>query len=346
MSRTAVPKANSTVAEGEGTPVSRLLKFLGCCALAIGGAFALAPPAGAQGAYPSHPVTMVVPYPAGGSADILARTLGQKLAERLGQPVVIDNRAGAGTAIGARHVAGTPADGYTLLMGTVSSQAINPAMNKVGYDPVKDFTPVAPLASIPFVLVAHPSFAGKSVADVIAQAKAKPGELSYASAGLGTSNHLAGELLASAAGIRLLHVPYKGSAPALNDVVAGHLPLMFDLQATALPYVQSGKLKALALTGRTRSALLPDVPTAIESGLPGYEVSAWFGVFAPAGLATPVLERLNSDINAVLKAPEMQKRLQELGAEPEQGSAQAFAEFTRNEAAKWSAVVKKAGLVQ
>jgi tripartite-type tricarboxylate transporter receptor subunit TctC len=205
---------------------------------------------------------------------------------------------------------------------------------------------VAPLASIPFVLVAHPSFPGRSVADVIAQAKAKPGELSYASAGLGTSNHLAGELLASAAGIRLLHVPYKGSAPALNDVVAGHLPLMFDLQATALPYVQSGKLKALAVTGRTRSALLPDVPTAIESGLPGYEVSAWFGVFAPAGLPAPVLERLNSDINAVLKAPEMQKRLQELGAEPEQGSAEVFANFTRSEAAKWSAVVKKAGLVQ
>ncbi|VTU33890.1 Argininosuccinate lyase [Variovorax sp. PBL-H6] len=326
--------------------MARLLKILGCCALALAGAFVLAPPAGAQGAYPGHPVTMVVPYPAGGSADILARTLGQKLAERLGQPVVIDNRAGAGTAIGAKHVAGAPADGYTLLMGTVSSQAINPAMNKVGYDPVKDFTPVAPLASIPFVLVAHPSFPGKSVADVIAQAKARPGELSYASAGLGTSNHLAGELLASAAGIRLLHVPYKGSAPALNDVVAGHLPLMFDLQATALPYVQSGKLKALALTGRARSALLPDVPTAIESGLPGYEVSAWFGVFAPAGLPAPVLERLNSDINAVLKAPEMQKRLQELGAEPEQGSAEAFAKFTRDEAAKWSAVVKKAGLVQ
>ena len=321
-----------------------LMKILGYCALAVAGAIALAPPAGAQGAYPNRPVTMVVPYPAGGSADILARTIGQKLGERLGQPVVIDNRAGAGTAIGAKHVAAAPPDGYTLLMGTVSSQAINPAMNKVGYDPVKDFTPVAPLASIPFVLVAHPSFAGRSVADVIAQAKAKSGELSYASAGLGTSNHLAGELLASAAGIKLLHVPYKGSAPALNDVVAGHLPLMFDLQATALPYVQSGKLKALAVTGRTRSSLLPDVPTVIESGLPGYEVSAWFGVFAPAGLPRPVLDRLNADISAVLQAPEMRKRLQELGAEPEQGSAEAFAKFTRAEATKWSGVLKNAGL--
>ncbi|OUL99967.1 ABC transporter substrate-binding protein [Variovorax sp. JS1663] len=322
------------------------MRILGCSALAVAGAVALAPPVGAQGAYPTRPVTMVVPYPAGGSADILARTVGQKLGERLGQPVVIDNRAGAGTAIGAKHVAGAPADGYTLLMGTVSSQAINPAMNKVGYDPVKDFTPVAPLASIPFVLVAHPSFAGKSVADVIAQARAKAGELSYASAGPGTSNHLAGELLASAAGIQLLHVPYKGSAPALNDVVAGHLPLMFDLQATALPYVRSGKLRALAVTGRTRSSLLPEVPTVIESGLPGYEVSAWFGVFAPADLPRPVLDRLHAEISAVLQAPEMQKRLQELGAEPEQGSADAFAKFTRAEATKWATVLKNAGLVQ
>ncbi|GAA4354839.1 tripartite tricarboxylate transporter substrate binding protein [Variovorax defluvii] len=323
-----------------------LMRNLGWSALAVAGAVALAPPAGAQGAYPNRPVTIVVPYPAGGSADILARTVGQKLGERLGQPVVIDNRAGAGTAIGAKHVAGAPADGYTLLLGTVSSQAINPAMNKVGYDPVKDFTPVAPLASIPFVLVAHPSFSGKSVADVIAQAKAKAGELSYASAGPGTSNHLAGELLASAAGIKLLHVPYKGSAPALNDVVAGHLPLMFDLQATAFPYVQSGKLKALAVTGPTRSSMLPAVPTVIESGLPGYEVSAWFGVFAPAGLPRPVLDRLHADISAVLQASEMRKRLQELGAEPEQGSADAFATFARAEAAKWSDVLRNAGLAQ
>jgi len=326
--------------------MNRLLKILGHSLLAAFGAVALAPPLHAQAPYPNHPVTMVVPYPAGGSADILARAVGQKLSELLGQPVVIDNRAGAGTAIGAKHVAGAPADGYTLLMGTVSSQAINPAMSKVGYDPLKDFTAVAPLASIPFVLVAHPSFGAKNVNDVIAQAKAKPGELSYASAGLGTSNHLAGELLASAAGIKLLHVPYKGSAPALNDVVAGHVPLMFDLQATALPYVQSGKLKALAVTGKTRSALLPEVPTAIESGLPGYEVTAWFGIFAPAGLPRPLLERLNAEIGAVLRMPDMQKRLQELGAVPEQGTADAFARFAHEEVGKWAVVVKSAGLAQ
>jgi tripartite-type tricarboxylate transporter receptor subunit TctC len=321
-----------------------LMRILGGCALAAGAAV-LAPPADAQDAYPSRPITMVVPYPAGGSADILARVVGQKLGERLGQPVVIDNRGGAGTAIGAKRVADAPADGYTLLMGTVSSQAINPAMNKVGYDPVKDFTPIAPVASIPFVLVANPSFPAKTVADVIALAKAQPGQLAYASAGIGTSNHLAGELLASAAGIQLLHVPYKGSAPALNDVVAGQVPLMFDLQATTLPYVQSGKLKALAVTGRTRSPLLPGVPTMIESGLPGWEVSAWFGVYAPAGLPTLIWDRLHAEISAVVQTPEMQKRLQQLGAQPEQSSADDFAKFTQAETVKWAAVIKRTGLL-
>ena len=188
-------------------------------ALVAGTAFAQS-----SGAYPNHPVTLVVPYPPGGSADVLARAIGQKLGERLGQPVVVENKAGAATAIGAKAVAHAPADGYTLLLGTVSSQAINPAMNKVGYDPVADFVPVAPLASIPFVFVANPAVPVSSVADVIALAKSKPGEIGYASAGPGTSNHLAGELFASEAKIKLLHVPYKGSAPALNDVLAGHVP--------------------------------------------------------------------------------------------------------------------------
>jgi tripartite-type tricarboxylate transporter receptor subunit TctC len=315
-----------------------------CVLLAAAGLLGIALTGHAQTAYPKHMITLVVPYPAGGSGDILARDVGQKLGERLGQVVVVENRGGAGTAIGARYVAAAAPDGYTLLLGTVSSQSINPAMTKVGYDPLKDFTAIAPLASIPFVLVANPALAAKTVADVVAMAKAKPGELTYASAGIGTSNHLAGELLASAAGVKMLHVPYKGSAPALTDVIAGHVPLMFDLQATALPYVQAGKLKALAVTGKTRSSLLPDVPTAIESGLPGYEVTAWFGVFAPAGLPRPILERLNTEITAVLKTPDMQKRLQDLGAEPDYGTPEAFAEFNRSEAVKWAAVVKSAGL--
>lgn len=299
----------------------------------------------AQTAYPTKPITLVVPYPAGGSADILARLLGQQLGERLGQPVRVDNRAGAGTAIGAKAVAGATADGYTLLMGTVSSQAINPAMNKVGYDPLKDFTAIAPLASIPFVLVTHPSFPASNVAELIAMAKASPGKVSYASAGPGTSNHLAGELLANAAHISLLHVPYKGSAPALNDVIAGHVPLMFDLQATALPYIQSGKLKALAVTGKERSLLLPNIATVREKNLPDYEVSAWFGIFAPAGLTPAISSRLHADITAVVQSPDMQKRLLDLGAQPETASANDYARYVREETGKWASVVKRAGLV-
>jgi len=309
------------------------------CAMAAFAAFAVqAQP------YPSHPIALVVPYPAGGSADILARTVGQKLGERLGQTVLVENKAGAGTAIGAKYVAGAPPDGYTLLLGTVSSQAINPAMNKVGYDPLKDFTAVAPVASIPFVLVANSSLPAASVGELIALSKSSPGKISYASAGIGTSNHLAGELLSGAAQISLLHVPYKGSAPALNDVMAGHVPLMFDLLATALPAVQAGKLKALAVTGKTRTPLLPGVPTAIESGLKDFEVSAWFGIFAPAGTPAAVVERLNADITAVVQLPEMQKRLRELGADPETGSAESYSRYVRSEAGKWADVVKKAGL--
>jgi tripartite-type tricarboxylate transporter receptor subunit TctC len=309
----------------------------------LAGVALLAPGAHAEG-YPARPVTLVVPYPPGGSADILARLVGQKLGERLGQPVVIENKAGAGTAIGAKAVAQSAPDGYTLLLGTVSSQAINPAMNKVGYDPLKDFVPISPLAAIPFVLVANPSLPVRSLPDVIAMAKAQPGKLAYASAGLGTSNHLAGELLASRAKVQLLHVPYKGSAPALTDVVGGQVPLMFDLITTSLPMLQSGKVKALAVTSRTRSALLPDVPTFAESGVPDYEVSAWFGVFAPAGTPQAVVARLNAELTPLLQSADMQKRLRDMGAEPETGTPDAYARYVRDEAHKWGAVVRQAGL--
>ncbi|TFZ04688.1 Bug family tripartite tricarboxylate transporter substrate binding protein [Ramlibacter rhizophilus] len=307
---------------------------------------ALVAPALHAQTWPAKPVTLVVPYPPGGSADILARTLGQKLGERIGQNVIVENKPGAGTAIGAKAVASSPADGYTLLLGTVSSQAINPAMNKVGYDPVKDFAAVSPVAAIPFVLVAHPSVPVKNVNDVLGMARAQPGKIGYASAGPGTSNHLAGELMASAGKVDLLHVPYKGSAPALNDVLSGHVPLMFDLLATALPNVQSGKLKPLAVTSRERSALLPEVPTARESGLPDYEVTAWFGIFAPAATPAPVVQKLNTELTAILKSPDIQKRLRDMGAEPETGSVQDYGTFVRAEADKWTGVVQKAGLVK
>ena len=303
----------------------------------------IAAPALAQG-FPDRPVTLVVPYPAGGSADILARTVGQKLAAQLGQPVVIENKGGAGTAIGARFVAEARPDGYTLLLGTVSSQAINPAMSKVGYDPVKDFVPVSALASIPFVLVAHPSAPYGSVAELLAAARQAPGSISYASAGPGTSNHLAGEMLASAAKLKLLHVPYRGSAPALADVLAGHVPLMFDLQTTSLPNIATHKLKPLAVTGSRRSPLLPEVPTVAESGLPGFEVSAWFGVFAPAKLPPPVLRQLSAAMAKVLEDPVLAQRLRDIGAEPDPRNAAQFTAYVGEEAGKYAAVMKTAGL--
>ena len=316
-------------------------------ALLLATAFAAqaqSPTPGSAQPYPAKAVSLVVPYPPGGSADILARALGQKLSERLGQPVVIDNKAGAGTAIGARAAATAVPDGHTLLLGTVSSHAINPAMTRVGYDPVKDFVAIAPVAAIPFVLVAHPSVPAAHLREMLEMARAKPGQVSYASAGAGTSNHLAGELLANSTQVNLMHVPYKGSAPALNDVVAGHVPFMFDLLTTALPNIQSGKLKPIAITSRQRNPLLPNVPTAQEGGVKDYEVSAWFGVFAPAGTPAAIVARLNADLTAIVQAPDMQKRLRDMGADPETATTEAFGRYVRDEALKWDAVVKRAGL--
>lgn len=301
-------------------------------------------PAFAQQTYPQKSITLVVPYPPGGSADILARALAPKLGERLGQAILIENRAGAGTAIGAKTVASALPDGYTLLLGTVSSNAINPAMTKVGYDPIKDFVAIAPVAAIPFVLVANPTFARNNVGELIAYAKVNPEKVSYASAGPGTSNHLAGVMLASAAQINLVHVPYKGSAPALNDVIGGHVPIMFDLMATAQPMIQAGKVKPLAVTSKGRASLLPQVPTMRESGLADYQVSAWFGIFGPAEIPVAIVNKLNLEITAVIKNPEMQKRLRELGAEPEAATPQEYERFVREEAAKWATVVKLANL--
>lgn len=300
--------------------------------------------AGLAQQYPDRPVHLVVPYPPGGSADVLARLLGQKLGERLGQSIVVENKAGAGTAVGTRAVATSKPDGYTLLMGTVSSHAINPAMNNVGYDPVADFAAITRMASIQFVLIAHPSLPVGNLADVVRMAKEKPHSISYSSAGPGTSNHLAGELFANAANVELLHVPYRGSSPALQDLVGGQVNLMFDLQATAEQYVKSGKVKALAVTGAQRSALLPDVPTVAESGYPGFEVNAWFGLFAPSGVPQAVVDKLNAHAVAVIQSPDFQQRLKAMGVVPESSTAPAFAEFVRNESAKWGGVVKRAGL--
>lgn len=320
----------------------RFMNKLSAAALMLAAAFGAA--AVHAQTYPTRPITLVVPYPPGGSADILARTIGEQLGARLGQPIVVENKAGAGTAIGARYVAEAKPDGYTLLMGTVSSQAINPAMSKVGYDPTKDFVAVGALTSIPFVLVANPAAPYNTVAELIAAAQRDGNRISYASAGPGTSNHLAGEMLAHAAQVSLLHVPYRGSAPALADVLANHVPLMFDLQTTALPNIKARKVKPLAVTGLQRSPLLPDVPTVAESGLPGFEVGAWFGLFAPARLPEPVLRQLSGTMAQILQSPAMAQRLRDIGAEPDARDAEAFAGYVRTEIARYAKTVKAAGL--
>ncbi len=295
--------------------------------------------------FPAKPLRFIVPFPPGGSADILARTIGQKMSEGLGQSVVIDNRPGAGTAIGAEATAKSAADGYTIMIGTVSSHAINPSLNaKLAYDPIRDFTPISPVASIPFALLVHPSLPAKNIEELIEVARSKPGVLNFSSAGNGTSNHLAGELFKSMARIDLVHIPYKGSAPALNDLLAGQVNMMFDLVLTAAPHVKAGTVRAVAVTGKARSGVLPNVRTIAESGLPGYEVSAWFGIFAPANVPSPIVQSLNKEVVRIMQLADVRERLASQGAEPMSGSSEAFAEFVRVELAKWSGVVKAAGM--
>jgi tripartite-type tricarboxylate transporter receptor subunit TctC len=316
-------------------------RAVAAAAVVLTAALALAGASGARAqAYPTHPVRLVVPYPAGGAADILARVIGQKLSERLGEPVIVENRPGAGTAIGAKFVAKAPPDGYTILMGTVSSHAINPALTKdVGYDPVADFAPISLVASLPFILDVNPSVPAHSVAELIALAKRQPGKLTFASAGIGTSNQLAGELFKSMAGIDIVHVPYRGSAPALEDVIAGHVTMMFDLTITSLPQIAAKQVRALAITTPRRSKLVPDLPTVAESGLPGYAVDAWFGLFAPAKTPDTVVSRLNAETVAVMSLPDVRASLAKQGAEPLTSTPADFARYVRSELAKWTKVV-------
>lgn len=293
--------------------------------------------------YPAKPVKLVVPYPPGGSADILARAIGQKLGDQLGQPVVVENRPGAGTAVGAEFVARSQPDGYTLLLGTVSSHAMNPALStKVGYDPVKDFSPIAPVATIPFVLLLHPSVPAQTVRDLVDYAKAQPGKINYSSAGNGTSNHLAGELFNLMAGIGMTHVPYKGSAPALQDLVAGQVQAMFDLLPTALPRIQAGSVKPVAVTSATRVPALPNVPTLKESGYADYEVTAWFGIFAAAGTPPAIVARLNEETARALASTELKDKLGLLGMQTMQGSPQSFSRLVASDFDKWRGVVRTA----
>ena len=294
--------------------------------------------------YPSRPVKIVVPFPAGGSNDIIARIVAQKLGERTGQTFLIENRAGAGGNIGADAVATSEPDGYTLLLTAPPPLTINAALYKsLPFDPARAFAPVALVASVPIVLAVHPSVEARNVKELIALAKAKPGTINFGSSGNGSTNHLAGELLKSMTGINIVHLPYRGAAPAMNDLIAGHIPMMFDNIPAVLPQVQAKAIRAIAVAGATRASALPDVPTVAESGVPGFEASAWFGLVAPAKTPAPALAKLESEIDAILKMPEVQKRFTELGAEPATISGAAFAKFLADETAKWTKIIQSSG---
>ncbi len=299
--------------------------------------------AGAQN-YPAKTITIIVPFAAGGTTDILARIVAQGMGSELGQPVVVDNRAGAGGNIGGQLAARAPADGYTLFMGTVGTHAINAALyKKMPFDPIKDFAPLTRVANVPNLLVANPSQPFKTVPELIAYAKAHPGKINFGSSGSGSSIHLSGELFKSMAKVDMQHVPYKGSAPAVTDLLGNQIAIMFDNMPSAIQHVRSGKLRAIAVTTATRSPELPDVPTVAESGVPGYEATSWFGMFAPAGTPAPVVAKLNATIVKVLAQPEIKKKLAEQGAEAAGETPEQFAAFIQKESVKWGKVVKESG---
>jgi tripartite-type tricarboxylate transporter receptor subunit TctC len=295
--------------------------------------------------YPARAVTIVVPFTPGGTTDMLARILGQKLSERLGKNFVIENKAGAGTVIGSNAVAKAPPDGYTLLMATSTPMAINATLHKnLPYNPATDLTPVGLVAESPFALIVHPSLPVNSVAELLTLAKAKPGELSYGSGGPGAPHHLFMELLKSMAGVNLTHVPYRGTLPALNDVVAGQIPLMFSDLAPALEMIKAGKVRAIAISSKQRVAALPDVPTVAESGLPGYEAVAWLGLAAPGDTPRPIVDKLFAEVRAIVAAPDVAAQIGRLGMTPMQNpSVDELKAFVLAEIVRWGEVVKVSG---
>jgi len=308
------------------------------------GALALAPLAAQAQAFPSKSLTMIVPFSPGGTTDILARVVGAFMAKDLGQPVIIDNRPGAGGNIGAQMVARAAPDGYTILMGTVGTHAINQSLyKKMPFDPIKDFAPITRVALVPNLLVANPSQPFKTVKELIAYAKANPGKVTFASSGSGTSIHLSGEMFQQMAGVEMQHIPYKGSAPALTDLLGGQTAIMFDNMPSVIGHVRAGKLRPIAVTTPTRSPALPDVPTIAESGVPNYSATSWFGILAPAATPAPIIAKLNASILKALADPEVKKKLAEQGAEPHGEKPEQFAEFIRSETAKWGQTVKVSG---
>lgn len=313
-------------------------------ALAAGGlpaASHAAAPAAAS--YPDKPLRLVVPFPPGGATDLLAREIGNALGARLHQSVVIDNRPGASGNLAAMAVARAPADGYTLLFGTFGSLAVNKSLyDKPGYDPLKDFAPVASVAYLPNVLVVNPSVPARSIDELLALARRDPGKLTYGSFGIGSSSHLAGELFTHLAGVDIRHVPYKGSAASMTDLLGGRITMMFDSISTALPFVREGRVRALAVTTERPSDQLPGVPTLAQAGVKGYELTAWFGVAAPAGTPRAVIDRLNADIVASLRQPDLAARLAQQGTVPFPSTPEQFGAYMRTQYEKWDGLIRSA----
>jgi tripartite-type tricarboxylate transporter receptor subunit TctC len=316
----------------------QLAKIL-CVLCAI--VFAVFDAAGAD-SYPSKPVKIVVPYTPGGGADILARTLAAALAPKIGQPVIVENRPGANTITGTEYVANSPPDGHTLLLVTASF-SINPSFYKLPYDSIHGFAPVALVALVPLLLVTNPAVPVNSVKDLIALAKAKPGELTFASYGSGSPAHLAGELFKSMVGVDMLHIPYKGSAPALADIVAGHVALSFSSMSPAVPLVKSGRLKAIAVSTAKRVSAMKEIPTIAQSGVPGYEVLAWNGIAAPAGTPKDVVAKLNKAIAEIVATTEFRDRISAQGFEPESSSPEEFSDLIQRDILKWAKVIRESG---
>ena len=308
--------------------------------LAVAGLGCVCTMAGAQDAYPSKPIRMVVPFPPGGSIDMTARLVGQKLSTSLGQPVLVDNRPGASGNIGMDFVAKAPKDGYTLLMVHTGLASNAHMFAKLPFDPLKDLAPVIRVADQPNVLIMNPKWSFKNVAELVAYAKANPGKLSVGTSGVGGPQDVAARRFMSMTGTDLLNVAYKGGAPALSDLVGGQIDMMFETSPTATPYAKSGKLRALAVTGDKRIPALPDVPTVAESGVPGYRFMGWIGLVAPAGTPAPIIAKLNEQVQALLKSPDTQKQLTELSLEVVGGSAADFAGFARKESGDYAKFVK------
>jgi tripartite-type tricarboxylate transporter receptor subunit TctC len=301
--------------------------------------------ASAQQAWPSKPIHWIVPYAAGGFADIRARKIGAELTKTLGQPIVIENKAGAGGVLGTDAVAKAAPDGYTMGMGNLAPLAVNVSlMKKLPDDPLKDVAPVILIETSPLILTAGPGLPAKNVQELIALAKAKPGQIAFASSGVGGAHHLSGEMLRQSSGIDIVHIAYKGGAPAAADVVAGHVPMMFEMGYAALPSIKGGKIRALAVTSTKRLSILPDVPTMIEAGVPGFESYNWQGVIVPAGTPREIVDRLNRELNAILAQAATREFIASTGSEPGGGTAEAFGALIRSESEKWAKVVKQAGI--